>query len=429
DELARLAAEGSPVFYAIRDGSDMKLVFAISGQPQQNALLYHPQIKWPYHDFYPSGFIDGWRGIEDTEVRVLWSMDNTLALRDDATSRDTTRQRNALRTLGLDFDVLELPAPSQTALDVEYYLDPMRFNARAISLRFYAFASGVAATHSGMDQYWPNAVYPDSNPLVRDFQVAHAWMLAYIGYLQLRQPYDLRTPRNSAMSTMADAPLFQFDLTTALRDPGAGNGLMHAWHVLSSRPVVSVGGNTVGDYNAWTPVATGYDTWPAGSTRLQSTGWNLTAPFSPSERCRAIVVWAVDWQSYEDFESVPGAPVDSGMLPKLPRSNSGTSWAGGSPGNVVGPWAIDCMSPEFPWAWKNRDHTVTVLAECGEPEQEYCMGPYDQNTLPSYLSRHGADRNRNGGFDRGPVRSSTRMRATTVARFMAYDPRLYLQAR
>src|SRR5260221_2019677 len=37
----------------------------------------------------------------------------------------------------------------------------------------------------------------------------------------------------------------------------------------------------------------------------------LTAPFAPAERCRQIVFWAVDWQSYEDFETAPSAPVDA----------------------------------------------------------------------------------------------------------------------
>ncbi|MBA3684595.1 MAG: hypothetical protein H0W72_05070 [Planctomycetes bacterium] len=441
DELARIAAGGGPVFYAFNDSPDMKLVFAVSGHPQQNALLYHPQIKWPYHDFYPSGFIPsgsipgptgpvpGGRGIEDTEVRVLWSVDNTLALYAEATSNDRARMRGALKTLGIDFDVVSLPVPSQSALDAQYYLDPMRFNARGIVLRYYAYACGVDATRSGMAQYWPNPVYPDSVAEIADFQIAHAWMLAYIGYLQLRQPYDLCTPRNYAMATLCDAPLFQFDLTAALRDPGAGNGLMHAWRVLSSRPIASVGANTFGDYNAWTPIAPGYDVWAGGSTRLEATGWNLSAPFAAGERCRAIVAWAVDWQSWEDFESLPGSSPDSGVLPMMPRSNNGTNWAGGSPGTVAGYWATDSFHPEFPYAWKRRDRQATVLQECALPHQNYCRGAADQNTLPSYLIRHGADRNRNGVFDRGPARSSTRLRATTIARFLAYDPRLYLQLR
>lgn len=43
--------------------------------------------------------------------------------------------------------------------------------------------------------------------------------------------------------------------------------------------------------------------------------FNLTAPFEPFERCRQMVFWAVDWQSYEDFESCPSARIDASRYP------------------------------------------------------------------------------------------------------------------
>jgi hypothetical protein len=44
-------------------------------------------------------------------------------------------------------------------------------------------------------------------------------------------------------------------------------------------------------------------------------------------------------------------------------------------------------------------------------------------------SCHGADRNGNRTLDRGPVPQSTRLRATLLARYNFYDPRLTLRLR
>jgi len=58
--------------------------------------------------------------------------------------------------------------------------------------------------------------------------------------------------------------------------------------------------------------------------------FNLTAAFRPSERCRQIVVWSVDWQSYEDFETAPSAPLDASrypaMAPQAIRQAGQTHW-------------------------------------------------------------------------------------------------------
>ncbi|MBA3683813.1 MAG: hypothetical protein H0W72_00995 [Planctomycetes bacterium] len=475
DEMAAIVADGGQIFYARLDGGELKLVFAVSGYPQQNALMYHPQIKWPYFDYFPNAFVNNdnadplsevsphwpespytwpgsWRGVQDTEVRVLSSVDPTNVVLGHAHSNDKIRLGTALQLLGLNFDplvaspvVVGIVPSSQVQLAVDYATDPLLFNARAIVLRYYAFACGGLATNKGFAFNWPTpGAYPDSVPEVRDFQIANAWMLAYNGYLQHYQPYDLRTPRNYALATMVDAPLFQYDLASdPWRDPNRlpADGLMHAWRVLASEPVVSSGNNTHGTRLAWTPVDNG--------DRSSSTGWNLTRTFDGSERCREVVVWAVDWQSYEDFESAPGAPLDCSVLPRLPRVNPagadpGTGWATlGLPGTVSNVLAHNNFHAEFPHAWLGTSRAMTVQASYPTPAaswssanieraliyQNYCAGPTDQNTLASYFVRHGADRDGNGTFDRGPVRPSARMRATTIARFLAYDPRLFLQFR
>jgi hypothetical protein len=431
DELARLVAEGSTAFYAVEGAeefytvegkSEGRLIFALSGYPQQNALVYHPQMKWPYHDYYPSPRLLPW-WIAPSERELL--VGRCGIPEEECWTTDCDALRTGLRVhLGLDMDTASAQPPSMADLKAEYGGDnspeSLRFNARAIMLRYYAYACGVTATSagSGPGGYWPSSVYPDPNPDVKAFQVAHAWMLAYIGFIQLNKPYDLRTPRNFLMSTMCDAPLMQFDLTNVLRDPsGPQQGLMFAWNMLSSRPIVAVGSTTY-----LLPVASG--------DRAGSTGWSLTRRFDPSERCREVVVWSVDWQSYEDFEEVPGAPHDSSLLPQMPSANSGTNW-GAAPVYTTDSSAEECMPAEFPYAWRNPDR-AQVTSDGGKAVYaNYCRGQSAAsfNTLANYLIRHGADRNRNGVFDRGPVRRSARMHATTISRFLVYDPRLYLQLR
>ncbi|MBA3684150.1 MAG: hypothetical protein H0W72_02800 [Planctomycetes bacterium] len=436
DELARIAADGNPVFWTQSEGGDSKLIFAFSGHTQQNALTYHPQIKWPYHDWYPTAAIGNWVGVMDTEVGILWRMGAVLQglgliaqgdFFNHAWSNDKARLRLALQLCGIDFDVEVLPAPSQSDLEAEYSADTLRFNARTDLLRFYAWACGrdaAAYTAGSVDPAnWANAAtYPDPNPPVGDFQIAHAWMLAYIGYLQYSQPYDLCSSRNYTMSTMLDSILLQYDLTAALRDPSGATApvaLMHAWNTLSSRPINGVHANT-----HWNGIDPGL--------RSGTTGWNLTKPFAPSERCRDLVVWAVDWQSYEDFESVPGTPMDSAMLPRLPKVNIGNVWAGGSPGVASSFYAQENMHPEFSNAWFDASRTSTVnaqnLANGGAFYQNHGQGA-SNNSIASYLVRHGADRNANGVYDRGTTRNSVRLRASLITRFLAYDPRLHLQLR
>ncbi len=64
--------------------------------------------------------------------------------------------------------------------------------------------------------------------------------------------------------------------------------------------------------------------------------FNLTAPFDASERCRQLVVWAVDWQSYQDFETCPSALIDASRYPIVgPAADQttlfpGTDWYGSS---------------------------------------------------------------------------------------------------
>jgi type II secretory pathway pseudopilin PulG len=70
-----------------------------------------------------------------------------------------------------------------------------------------------------------------------------------------------------------------------------------------------------------------------------SSHFNLTLPFEPRDRCRQIVVWAVDWQSYEDYETAPSAPLDASRYP------------------IVAPYPTRTSSAETAWStsWVQRN--------------------------------------------------------------------------
>jgi len=208
--------------------------------------------------------------------------------------------------------------------------------------------------------------------------------------------------------------------------------------------------------------------------------FNLTAPFSPTERCRQIVVWSVDWQSYEDFETAPGAPVDASRYPmvrisansaqarRLPSRNGGvdTLWAS-QESNIVammnkfGPG--DAERPSFRNPEKLMLFTRDVSAfPTGRPMIDWIQDVdtigqttgysftdpgygvnvntaldsnhiQDLGNLPNFRGQdpkqvfsglYGADRNNNTTLERGRTPPTVRLRATEVARFNFYDPRL-----
>ncbi|MBA3683846.1 MAG: type II secretion system protein [Planctomycetes bacterium] len=89
---------------------------------------------------------------------------------------------------------------------------------------------------------------------------------------------------------------------------------------------------------------------------------NLTRPFEPFERCRQVVVWAVDWQSYEDFETAPSAPVDSSRYP------------------IVAPYPVLTAATQDHWssAWTQRaphERQGDCYHKCGLMMSEAVLNP------------------------------------------------------
>ena len=175
--------------------------------------------------------------------------------------------------------------------------------------------------------------------------------------------------------------------------------------------------------------------------------FTLTRPFSPDERCRQLVFWAVDWQSYEDCETAPSAPVDACRYPRgAPRNPSG------------GPSTFDDLMARpvfFDWQqyiYRNPEKVLAFteamdaqptglstihkivgadgngqIPDPANPGQTLTVGignsRYDQGSKQVFSGLYGADRNFNLHLDRGPVPRTVRLRASTIARFNFYDLR------
>ena len=293
-------------------------------------------------------------------------------------------------------------------------------------------------------------------------------------------PYDWGSPRPLNRATMMDFPLLQydpFDSGRILADITSFSGYTYGtrpasgarpakapeqWKILSGQPITNIGRSVCYpsmNLSALWPTVTGN---PADANSNQR--FTLARKFEVADRCRQLVFWAVDWQSYEDFESAPSAPVDASRYPK--RSPHGTNLSG----NAAKPdilmqnaWFHDrhqflTRNPEKTLAFivpTTNEITGAELLIGGndsmwKDDARPDLGidsPKHRNANLVFSGQYGADRNFNGTnfqldtanpdpnrrndiikmfgkLDRGPVPKSVRMRATLVGRFNFYDPRV-----
>ncbi len=244
------------------------------------------------------------------------------------------------------------------------------------------------------------------------------------------------------------------------------------WRWITPQPVRRIGRNAAG---------MAIPDSGAGSPWGDRAHFNVTAPFHPVQRCRQIVVWAVDWRAYQDFETAPSAPVDASKYPidHMAASNPGNGlrpryqnspWVGFNANfrlsfvdamNSFGGRGGDLERPSFRNPEKNLLYTTdTSGLATGRPMIDAIhdtdkIGQFsgysfndatfgvnvdrdfsgvDNNTKdlgsagegPAIFSgMYGADRNNNKVLDRGSLERSVRLRATRIAAFNYYDPRLH----
>jgi hypothetical protein len=270
-------------------------------------------------------------------------------------------------------------------------------------------------------------------------------------------PYDWGSPRPLNRAIMMDFPLIQYDPfagyitpdTTSFAGYNYGKPAQQ-WNLLSAQPITNIGRSF--SYPAQ-PLAT---MWPGG--RLASappSHFTVTRAFKAADRCRQIVFWAVDWQSYEDFETAPSAPVDASRYPTSAPNRGNSSVASLMGMEFADRHQFNVRNPEKtlvflsdPTGRATGDDTIQIMGPdnmaVGGQGNAFDRGSASPNRL-IFSGRYGADRNCNGTrtetdasgrivkmfgkLDRGELPRSVRMRAVTVARFNYYDPRLPLVAR
>ncbi len=279
------------------------------------------------------------------------------------------------------------------------------------------------------------------------------------------QPYDWGAPRPSQRALFTDNPLLEYDLISTSINPnfgqisGAATGVTgRQWRPIPARPIANIG-RSASFPNTAIPSATWGD--PKNFT--------LTKQFEPAERCRELVFWSVDWLSYVDAETAPsileasripfGAPIN---VPAISSFNSTDSrrldyWYSRSQfiNSFLNPemdrafnrdvsayptgfnWPIRNVAGAGDWNGQNNGRNINgqiddfdgvrvgVNINAGESLERVS---YLQSGKVLY-SNFGADRNGNRTLDRGVVQQSTRLRATLLARYNFYDPRLTLRLR
>lgn len=329
-------------------------------------------------------------------------------------------------------------------------------------------------------------------------------------------PYNWGVPRAIEHANMMDYPLLELDLfrepargniwglSGGLENPQRGGAQAYQWKYLAPTPISSLTGGNGQPFgpsmtyplsglpapDATSPMALVSENGPSPG---QVSHFTITSRFEASERCRQLVFWVVDWQSYEDCETAPSAAVDASRYPKaapggLKPVTPGRGWTttlapsadfndlmwgftdgwGDSTGleqtmrlggglqlhrALVGSYVHAYRNPE-----KNLLFTSSVTGvETGASVVERKIRDIDRNAdLANAASRRtlnsppdygppsagenpappaifggafGADRNGNDKLDRGPVPRSVRLRGMTVARYNFYDTRLPGQMR
>jgi hypothetical protein len=421
-------AEANPVLEdkAIENESQ-RLVYAVVGYAQQPALASHPCKAWPYYDWHPapprmrgtmgsstpnsrhedSWKLNGWPAVNEfTVVATAWKTATTPT---NPTRSDVMAYRDRVKELiaavgGMGPDANGIPdkPPGSAYTKVDAW-------------------KVLAAGYLGQAMVWlTNPAFSPTGSEITQAQKAHENALLWLRRHVTTDPYDWGIDRALNFQNGWDHPLLQYELFAASPsqpDPVKATPLLLAngdqsWRVLSAQRVINAG--TSSSYGVTSfmagPPAPGVAPRPNGNKReieeswgtqspTQPDGFNLTNRFEPMHRCRQLVFWAVDWKSYADAESAPSAPQDAS---RTPYDTDGRK--------AYNDGAHKFNNPERYFTFKDISRT-----SLGESITDKAV----------YLGLYGADRNGNGVLDVGPVPASVRMRATTVARFNFYQPRVW----
>jgi len=558
-----LAAQGQAAQGTGQVANDaQKVIMAVEGNAQNNALYALPQKAWPYYAAYPSAPIvtpyngawlapgqwsPNWPsgqfylwedvGSGDPDMRSIWSntwpipappmpgtqlppnlgglywhqvlppyqgappavlsaTNSPSAFLGTATGYMACALWYAHRkgldsTLGGRFFNGTATLNDVTSL---FQAPPSNFAQQVNALRFLANAaiavSGYWDVSAPASEPIPSLTFTSGGSSPSGFNLTpamitnyHEMCLAVGARFAASFPYDWGAPRMLQRAIMMDNPLIEFDLLQPGNlITGSVYGLgtaASAWRPVAAQPVRNLGlsatypgwnlgpngGNTLVSENALDAslvpnvpqpqsFANGNPLWGDGQN-----DFSLAAPFAPADRCRQLVFWTVDWQSYEDCETAPSAPVDAGkyMIGAPVQNQTYTGFQLNNPGFMA--WQqFGYMNPEKAISWYADQTNI----QTGTVESTIGLGNAGGTTLPSppfpantnvgnqrydawvqglgsyndpaigalppapYLfnGMYGADRNFNGKLDRGPLSKAVRLRAVLLARFNYYDLRV-----
>ncbi len=549
DQIARILDEGGYLYYsqpmattgveertlaAVADNQTQRLVFAVSGYAQLNAIGILPQKSWPYYAAYPSppgyGFhrhdsflptdADRWLSTSGFQVHT-WEGEGGGGsdAADGSCDTDIASVALAFRRYNFSTGFPDPSAPGPTfagalafvqttlayaqrkAVPTSFY-DPQRalwpkpqledavadaiaaFDALnpterwkpVQAMRFLSYAAtcvtrwkslaelgGQPSSGSGVDIPAIDVGGTTSPPLT----LTHD-MIVYYHELSLRlamryaacQTYDWGAPRPIQRAIMTDYPLLEWDVANpdTLRGTIFGEAIAaEQWRPIAGQPITNLGRSY-----AFPDRPVGF--YPdRDSDRIQpqplwgnQANFTLTKPFLACERCREIIFWAVDWQSYEDCETAQSAPLDASKLsfPGPVRQTVPYGSIAGADRDLslrqrLDPTAMAWVD-HHNYAFRNPEKNLTFVRSVGDratggdvtdctliTATDAARGDVIANVMTCYwdhgsgspqidtlLGRFGADRNFNKRLDRGPLPASTRLRAVTVSRYNFYDPRV-----
>ncbi len=571
NEIAEVLAQGGYLYYAdprVIPGIEVdlqylqgaqpanethKLVFAVAGAPQNNAMQVFPYKAWPYRDFYPSPpTFSSFNKAAKFQAEKDFSVDNVFPnydrLENPPGSGNFTfhdRQFNAvclegwnikgiipvipserdddvkdifLATVAYETEARKLlpkvapynnnqaeptPADRQTKISavrealvlaslkycknklgseyseyIEVSTSPADFTAlgkkydlafdgwcraaesgstvtsieednrnkvvrHVLALRYLAFAMGTyeqqrnGESLTNFTNFKPLNI-PITKERLRYYQERSLYFVnRYAAYF----PYDWGAPRNVTRSIMMDNPLMEWDLfspplTGNIRGTTPTPGVSAAmWRPISAQTITNIGLPAMfpgklnpSGFSKTTSPFEGADPRVGAAHPLWGNAQNfsLTQPFEAAERCRQLVFWAVDWQSYVDAETAPSAPLDASRSP-LRGLNANTLTQGYDVRLSLNPNPVDGLH------WRNPEREFLFLEDMtsfitGSSTKNYMIKSWgdsaDMSTRERLSGLYGADRNRNYKLDRGTVPKSVRQRANFVSRFLFYDSRL-----
>jgi hypothetical protein len=261
----------------------------------------------------------------------------------------------------------------------------------------------------------------------------HELSMSMVMLYAASQPYDWGAPRPTQRAIMTDYPLIEYDLLSPVLS-GTISGsttIAQQWRPLPAHAIGNIGRSYSFPDTPIDPTNTRFST--------ATSNFSLAKPFQAAERCRQLVFWSVDWQSYQDVETAPSAPIDaSKYLFSSPKNNSA-----GQPISFDSRMSA-CLWPDHHIFQFRNPEKIIVYTNAGVPNMltgsdvsamRILSGDgegndkYDgtTNSISKFLGLWGADRNFNGKLDRGPIPPSIRLRALLVSRYNYYDPRLTLK--